>query len=154
MAAEVPVWNPSFDVTPAALITGIITEAGVISPSRPGGEYDVPAFLAARRDKAGAGQAAAAENGHGRQAQSARDPEKGAVAAAEQPAKGTQARGVDSGDSRPTGAAAPQGSSPAQPLGRQGVREFVSQRPELAVHVGEPSTAPEWDVRCEGLVGA
>uniref|UniRef100_A0A1D1ZU24 Methylthioribose-1-phosphate isomerase n=1 Tax=Auxenochlorella protothecoides TaxID=3075 RepID=A0A1D1ZU24_AUXPR len=147
VAAEVPVWNPSFDVTPAALITGIITEAGLISPSRPGGEYDVPAFLAARRDKAGVEQAAAAENGHGRQAQSARDPEKGVVAAAEQPAKGTQARGVDSDDSRPTGAAAPQGSSPAQPLGRQGVREFVSQRPELAVHVGEPSTASEWDVR-------
>jgi methylthioribose-1-phosphate isomerase len=29
-----PVWNPAFDVTPASLITGIITEVGVIHPSR------------------------------------------------------------------------------------------------------------------------
>ena len=26
-------WNPAFDVTPAELITGIITEVGVVSPS-------------------------------------------------------------------------------------------------------------------------
>jgi methylthioribose-1-phosphate isomerase len=26
---QVPVWNPAFDVTPAALISAIITEAGV-----------------------------------------------------------------------------------------------------------------------------
>eukprot|EP00889_Picochlorum_renovo_P000135 jgi/Picre1/27165/NNA_000134.t1 len=29
VAAELPVWNPSFDVTPAALIEGIITEKGM-----------------------------------------------------------------------------------------------------------------------------
>lgn len=29
-----PAWNPAFDVTPARLITGIITERGVFSPSR------------------------------------------------------------------------------------------------------------------------
>jgi methylthioribose-1-phosphate isomerase len=29
---DVPVWNPAFDVTPNALITGIITEKGVIHP--------------------------------------------------------------------------------------------------------------------------
>jgi methylthioribose-1-phosphate isomerase len=28
----VPVWNPAFDVTPASLITGFITEAGLLSP--------------------------------------------------------------------------------------------------------------------------
>ena len=28
----VDVWNPAFDVTPAALIAGIITERGIISP--------------------------------------------------------------------------------------------------------------------------
>ena len=28
----IPVWNPAFDVTPHALITAIITEAGVIRP--------------------------------------------------------------------------------------------------------------------------
>jgi methylthioribose-1-phosphate isomerase len=26
-------WNPAFDVTPASLITGIITERGVFSPN-------------------------------------------------------------------------------------------------------------------------
>ncbi len=28
-AAAVPVYNPAFDVTPAALVTGIITEKGI-----------------------------------------------------------------------------------------------------------------------------
>ena len=32
VAASVRVWNPAFDVTPASLITGIITEAGVLRP--------------------------------------------------------------------------------------------------------------------------
>jgi methylthioribose-1-phosphate isomerase len=27
-----PVWNPAFDVTPAALITGFATERGVVAP--------------------------------------------------------------------------------------------------------------------------
>lgn len=30
--ADVPCWNPAFDVTPPALITGIITEQGIIRP--------------------------------------------------------------------------------------------------------------------------
>lgn len=30
--ADVPVWNPAFDVTPAELIDGIVTEVGVIRP--------------------------------------------------------------------------------------------------------------------------
>ena len=29
---EVAVWNPAFDVTPAALITAFITDAGVLRP--------------------------------------------------------------------------------------------------------------------------
>jgi len=32
VAASVRVWNPAFDVTPASLITGIITEAGILRP--------------------------------------------------------------------------------------------------------------------------
>ena len=28
-AAQVPVYNPAFDVTPAELVTGIITERGI-----------------------------------------------------------------------------------------------------------------------------
>ena len=31
--ADIAVWNPAFDVTPASLITGIITEVGVLRPS-------------------------------------------------------------------------------------------------------------------------
>jgi Initiation factor 2 subunit family len=38
------VWNPAFDVTPAHLIHGIITEKGVIP--RSGGAHDVRTFLA------------------------------------------------------------------------------------------------------------
>ena len=35
-ADGIDVWNPQFDVTPGALITGIVTERGVISPSADG----------------------------------------------------------------------------------------------------------------------
>lgn len=38
-------WNPGFDVTPAELIQGIITEKGVIE-RLPGGGFDVPGFMA------------------------------------------------------------------------------------------------------------
>ena len=31
-APGISCWNPAFDVTPAALITGIVTEKGVVSP--------------------------------------------------------------------------------------------------------------------------
>eukprot|EP00906_Rhabdomonas_costata_P006154 RCo009054 len=46
------VWNPSFDVTPAELITGIITEVGVALPQE-GKGYDLAAWLSAQRQKAG-----------------------------------------------------------------------------------------------------
>jgi len=29
---NIPVWNPAFDVTPAALVTAIITDRGVFQP--------------------------------------------------------------------------------------------------------------------------
>ena len=38
-AAGIACWNPAFDVTPAALITGIITEKGVVSPDNLGSLY-------------------------------------------------------------------------------------------------------------------
>jgi methylthioribose-1-phosphate isomerase len=42
LAAEgIAVWNPSFDVTPASLITAIVTDVGVIWPP-----FDVRAFVA------------------------------------------------------------------------------------------------------------
>jgi methylthioribose-1-phosphate isomerase len=40
-APGIGVWNPAFDVTPGTLVTGIITELGVIYPP-----YDIPAFFA------------------------------------------------------------------------------------------------------------
>ena len=43
---KLSVWNPSFDVTPGALISGIITERGVILPEE-GGKYDIKAWLEA-----------------------------------------------------------------------------------------------------------
>lgn len=47
----IAVWNPGFDVTPAELITGIITERGVIYPSvdsKTGKlHFDVAGFLPA-----------------------------------------------------------------------------------------------------------
>ncbi|KAI8325749.1 methylthioribose-1-phosphate isomerase-like protein [Martensiomyces pterosporus] len=38
-------WNPSFDVTPAELITAIVTERGVFVKSAGAAEYDLPASL-------------------------------------------------------------------------------------------------------------
>lgn len=32
VAANVPVYNPAFDVTPASLVTGFVTERGIVSP--------------------------------------------------------------------------------------------------------------------------
>ena len=44
---DVNVWNPAFDVTPAALIEAIITDVGVMELH--GDAYDVAAFLAANK---------------------------------------------------------------------------------------------------------
>jgi len=41
---KIEVWNPAFDVTPHTLITGIITDLGVIFPDS-NGVFDVPHFL-------------------------------------------------------------------------------------------------------------
>jgi S-methyl-5-thioribose-1-phosphate isomerase len=44
--ANIQVWNPSFDVTPAALITGgIITEHGVITKSSDDTEFNISQFI-------------------------------------------------------------------------------------------------------------
>eukprot|EP00611_Tribonema_gayanum_P011956 TRINITY_DN2240_c0_g1_i2.p1 TRINITY_DN2240_c0_g1~~TRINITY_DN2240_c0_g1_i2.p1 ORF type:complete len:826 (-),score=232.08 TRINITY_DN2240_c0_g1_i2:415-2892(-) len=49
-ADGIRVWNPAFDVTPAELITGIVTDVGVIRPTlNAQGKkvFDIPAFLRA-----------------------------------------------------------------------------------------------------------
>ncbi|KAB8039790.1 S-methyl-5-thioribose-1-phosphate isomerase [Silvanigrella paludirubra] len=43
-AKGIDVWNPSFDITPAKLITGIVTELGVI-PKNLDGEFNIKEFL-------------------------------------------------------------------------------------------------------------
>eukprot|EP01087_Luapelamoeba_hula_P018155 TRINITY_DN581_c0_g1_i1.p1 TRINITY_DN581_c0_g1~~TRINITY_DN581_c0_g1_i1.p1 ORF type:complete len:389 (-),score=77.22 TRINITY_DN581_c0_g1_i1:66-1232(-) len=47
-AAGIDVWNPAFDVTPASLIHGIITEYGVITKND-SGVFDVANFIATHR---------------------------------------------------------------------------------------------------------
>jgi len=46
VAADLPVWNPSFDVTPGGLIAGIITEKGVVGKN-PAGAFAVGEFVKA-----------------------------------------------------------------------------------------------------------
>ena len=47
--ANVGVWNPAFDVTPAKYITGIVTEKGIIHPQADG-TFDCAAFCARFQD--------------------------------------------------------------------------------------------------------
>ncbi|KAI5445613.1 hypothetical protein KIW84_013725 [Lathyrus oleraceus] len=44
-ASGISVWNPAFDVTPANLISGIITEKGVITKTTAGDAFDINAFV-------------------------------------------------------------------------------------------------------------
>ncbi|KAL7318272.1 S-methyl-5-thioribose-1-phosphate isomerase [Mucor circinelloides] len=44
-AAEIGVWNPSFDVTPASLISAIVTEQGVVVKKEGEDAFDMAAFL-------------------------------------------------------------------------------------------------------------
>ncbi|KAG2561415.1 hypothetical protein PVAP13_8KG157200 [Panicum virgatum] len=44
-ASGISVWNPAFDVTPANLITAIITEKGVITKTDADGAFDIKAFI-------------------------------------------------------------------------------------------------------------
>ena len=48
-AQGIGVWNPSFDVTPASLISGIITECGVIFPDPSTCIFDIKKFLQGTR---------------------------------------------------------------------------------------------------------
>ncbi|XP_047158789.1 methylthioribose-1-phosphate isomerase [Vigna umbellata] len=44
-ASGISVWNPAFDVTPASLISGIITEKGVITKTSADDAFDIKAFV-------------------------------------------------------------------------------------------------------------
>ena len=56
MCPYLQVWNPAFDVTPSSMITGVITERGVIRQEQ--GRINVHAFMVAQ------GLLPAQENGH------------------------------------------------------------------------------------------
>ena len=45
-ADGIGVWNPAFDVTPAALISGIITDKGVARAAEDGSEMNLREFVA------------------------------------------------------------------------------------------------------------
>jgi len=45
VAAEIDVWNPSFDVTPARLLEGVITEQGLVSRKGLKGDFTVRTWL-------------------------------------------------------------------------------------------------------------
>ncbi|CAN6361539.1 unnamed protein product [Urochloa humidicola] len=44
-ASGISVWNPAFDVTPANLITAIITEKGAITKTDADGSFDIKGFI-------------------------------------------------------------------------------------------------------------
>ncbi|KAL7749598.1 S-methyl-5-thioribose-1-phosphate isomerase [Sorochytrium milnesiophthora] len=50
-ADGIAVWNPSFDVTPAALIDVIVTEKGVITKAAGQSEFDIAGFLSRASDR-------------------------------------------------------------------------------------------------------
>ncbi|KAL7750733.1 S-methyl-5-thioribose-1-phosphate isomerase [Sorochytrium milnesiophthora] len=50
-ADGIAVWNPSFDVTPAALIDAIVTEKGVITKIAGQSEFDIAGFLSRASDR-------------------------------------------------------------------------------------------------------
>lgn len=64
MAADIAVWNPSFDVTPAQLIEGIITERGVVPKAAAGStaSFDIRGWLD-QTSTAANGSSAAANGG-------------------------------------------------------------------------------------------
>jgi 5-methylthioribose kinase len=45
VAAEIDAWNPSFDVTPARLIEGIVTERGLVPKAGAGAAFGVRAWM-------------------------------------------------------------------------------------------------------------
>lgn len=128
-AKGVRVWNPSFDVTPADLITGgIITEKGMVPRRRKkkginGGEeeetelFDVAAFVA--------------EHATGPAAEAARKK----IAEEEK------------NNPPPLPSSSPSPSSSFEQLDCASVARYVAARPALAALVGDPSRISEWDVK-------
>lgn len=145
MAADIPVWNPSFDVTPATLIEGIITERGLVPRQQQQHQQQPPVGMngsngsnngsggkgsgggfAVRSWLATAAAAAAANGSSGKQ-----ESAPAAVAA------------VAAEGAAPEGAALP--SPPGfRALDCSSIVDYVAGRPELAEHVGSPESKGSW----------
>lgn len=110
VAAEIDVWNPSFDVTPARLLEGVITEQGLVPRKGLKGEFTVRTWLT---------ELGLLGNGAG--------------------ANGDASTFSSSSSLLPT-------AEGFTPLTTESVKEYVSTRPNLAKHVGSPSTKPSWQV--------
>ncbi len=122
VAADLPVWNPSFDVTPASIIEGIITELGVVWKTRPdvgglGGGYHLKKWLLA------SGGADAPDDIHGEQQLDSELSNEGGM---------------------PT--LRPSLQLDFTPLTSAAAVEYVASRPHLAIHVGPADTKDEWTV--------
>ncbi len=125
VAADLPVWNPSFDVTPAAIIEGIITELGVAWKTRPdsgglGGGYDLKRWLVAN---GGVDAPATAMLSVG---------EESLLLESE-----ISNEGLDTRDSL---------QPDFTPLSDTAAIEYVAARPHLAIHVGATSDSSDWAV--------
>jgi len=140
-ATGVAVWNPSFDVTPAALITGgIITEIGTVRRVVGGdGEisFDVKAAVKVgitRRVRAEAAAAAAA-------AAAAGAPGTGVEAGAAPPAETSQPATAAPGAAAAHPATDPSVPAPFEPAA---VRSYLASRPALAERLG--GSPADWAV--------
>ena len=122
VAAELPVWNPSFDVTPAAIIEGIVTELGVAWKTRPesgglGGGYHLKKWLASNGGEGGGAEAVASQ---------------GQNLESEVSNEGLETRNGVPAD--------------FSPLTNEAAIEYVATRPHLAIHVGPADSAADWSV--------
>ena len=140
VAAEIPVWNPSFDVTPAALIEGIITERGLVPRQQ-------PAAGAAAAGAAAAG--AAGSNGSGGSGGGS-FAVRSWLAAAANGSNGKQAAAA-------APVAPPLPTLPGfRALDCSSIVDYLAGRPELAKHVGSPDSKASWigESRLVGWAGA
>ena len=145
MAADLPVWNPSFDVTPGDLIHGIITERGLVPRAADAAPAAAPAAAAPAAAAASSGGSGGGENGI--------KPFAGATARCGVFGVREWLQGLGLWAPPATAAAAAAGGGGAasgavfEAFDAEGVRAYVAARPALAARVGPPSTAPDWAVR-------
>eukprot|EP00897_Mesotaenium_endlicherianum_P008927 jgi/Mesen1/8062/ME000432S07348 len=136
------VWNPAFDVTPARLITGIITDKGVIQKAAGANEFDIPAFISSSSSSS-AGTPAPAPAPSPAPAPPSSTPPPPPPAVASSPSSATPAATTTAAASAAT-PAAPGAGEEAAPAGGRGFKaldesslvEYVAGVPSLAERLG------------------